>query len=108
LENEDEAGSFESLLRSCGVKTLLARSGLKAELECSSRKPDLVLLDSIDHLSFLRMLPSWEYVPVIVIVDDENNETIFGAYHAGADFVISRPFDMTNPVGLVSYRRPGI
>ena len=46
--------------------------------------------------------------PVIAVIGDDEDQNVFEAYATpAADFAIPRPLDMSNPMGIVTCRRPG-
>ena len=94
-------------LERLGYRVLTAFDGKEGLDMIKSEKPGLVILDTMmpfmDGYEVLRALRAdleFEAMPVILLSAKCQNEDIFEGYHAGADMVLTKPF---NPMELASF-----
>jgi two-component system KDP operon response regulator KdpE len=96
---EDEP-AIRSVLRvvlgSEGYIIIEADTGVRAEIEARSHKPDLLLLDlglpDIDGLTVIRNVRAWSPVPIIVLSARTMEDQKIAALDAGADDYVTKPF----------------
>ena len=90
-----------STLRSRGYETQV--SDWTAIITALDRVlPGIVFLDRVDPLGPIRRHPDYEDIPVILIVDNEDQKVIDG-YDASADLCFTRPLDLEDPVGIGAF-----
>ena len=79
-----------------GYKLIEAESGVRAEIEARSHKPDLLLVDlglpDTDGLTVIRHVRAWSPVPIIVLSARSMEDQKIAALDAGADDYITKPF----------------
>src|SRR4029077_1600318 len=100
---DDEAGARSALailLRREGFEVLDVHSGVSALRECSSFRPDLVLLDilmpGMDGFEVCRRIkatPETRLTPVVLITGLTDSENRIRGINAGADDFLSKPID---------------
>lgn len=96
------AESIADILQMEGYEVHIATNGVHALNTMASRVPDMVITDllmpEMDGLSLIRNIRSSEKysaVPVIVLTADASEESARLGKEAGADLLLTKPFDDT-------------
>ncbi len=96
------AESIADILQMEGYEVQIAKNGVHALNKMASRIPDMVITDllmpEMDGLSLIRKIRSSEKyraVPVIVLTADASEESAQLGKEAGADLLLTKPFDDT-------------
>ena len=96
------AESIADILQMEGYEVHIAANGVHALNTMASRIPDMVITDllmpEMDGLSLIRKIRSSEKysaVPVIVLTADASEESARMGKEAGADLLLTKPFDDT-------------
>lgn len=105
---EDEAPIrrfLHTALESEGCQVVEAGNCARGEIECRSRKPDLVIVDlglpDGDGLTLIRGLRAWSSVPVLVLsARSEESEKVKALDH-GADDYLTKPFGVAELLARV-------
>jgi diguanylate cyclase (GGDEF)-like protein/PAS domain S-box-containing protein len=109
-DNELVRESMQAILDEAGFLTITAPDGISALASFGKRRPDLVLLDLImpgkDGFTVCRELrcrPDGELVPIVVLTGLDDNDSIRGAFDAGATDFICKPVNSELLVHRVHY-----
>lgn len=96
------AESIADILEMEGYEVHIAANGVHALNAMASRIPDMVITDllmpEMDGLSLIRKIRSSEKystVPIIVLTADASEESARMGKDAGADLLLTKPFDDT-------------
>lgn len=96
------AESIADILQMEGYEVHIAANGVHALNIMASRIPDMVITDllmpEMDGLSLIRKIRSSEKystVPVVVLTADASEESARMGKEAGADLLLTKPFDDT-------------
>ncbi len=96
---EDEAPMrrlLKTVLEAQGFVVIQAESGRRAQIEASTQRPDLIILDlglpDLDGIELIRQLRGWSQVPVIVLSARDQEAQKVAALDAGADDYLIKPF----------------
>ncbi len=98
IEADPEMASLiRAILKDHGYEQQYAPDGRSALDLLAAREPDLVLLDPqlprMDGLTVCRTIRRWSRVPVLVLTSKTATEDLVAAVEAGADDVLSKPFE---------------
>src|SRR5439155_21694615 len=92
--------TLEALLVMQGYQMLFASNGVEALAQAASTRPDLILLDvmmpGMDGVTVCRNLradPLLAEVPVLLVTALDDRDSRLRGIEAGADDIISKPFD---------------
>jgi len=108
----DDSPSIRTLvdhvLASAGFDIILAEDGMEALNYARENTVDLVLtdinmpnLDGIGLIKELRAMPSYKYVPLLVLTTESGSEKKMEGKSAGATGWIVKPFDPEQLVAIV-------
>lgn len=79
-----------------GYQVFEAEDGARGEIECGTRKPDLVILDlglpDMDGFQVVQRLREWTRLPIIVLSARSLEADKIAALDAGADDYLTKPF----------------
>lgn len=79
-----------------GYQVFEAEDGARGEIECGTRKPDLVILDlglpDMDGFQVVQRLREWTPLPIIVLSARSLEADKIAALDAGADDYLTKPF----------------
>lgn len=96
------AESIADILQMEGYEVRIAANGMHALNTMALRVPDMVITDllmpEMDGLSLIRKIRSSERyssIPVIVLTADASEESARMGKEAGADLLLTKPFDDT-------------
>lgn len=96
------AESIADILQMEGYEVDIAANGIHALNTMASRVPDMVITDllmpEMDGLSLIRKIRSsdrYSSIPVIVLTADASEESSQMGKEAGADLLLTKPFDDT-------------
>lgn len=96
---DDEAGIrrfVRTALESAGCTVAEAATAERANIELTTRKPDLLILDlglpDADGLEVLATLRAWSGMPVLVLSARSDEHDKVAALDAGADDYLTKPF----------------
>ena len=85
-------------LRARGYEVATAGDGAEALQAASARVPDLVVLDlglpDLDGVDVITGLRGWSSVPILVLSGRADSVDKVGAFDAGADDYVTKPFGM--------------
>ena len=88
--------SLRAALESHGYRVRTAASGSIALEECTTERPDVVLLDlalpGLDGVEVCKRLRSWSRVPILVLSARVHEAQKIQALDAGADDYVTKPF----------------
>ncbi|MBV1775189.1 response regulator [Burkholderiaceae bacterium DAT-1] len=106
IEDEAQIAAFvQHSLESAGFQVFVAENGARGLIECSNRKPDLILLDlglpDMDGVAVMSKLRSWSPVPIIVLSARTQESSKIQALDAGADDYLTKPFSMAELLARV-------
>jgi two-component system KDP operon response regulator KdpE len=91
-------------LGASGYRTETAETGKETVRLIACVRPELVILDTnfndLGSLEIIKQTREWSNIPIIVISDKEEDETMLDAFEHGVDDYVSKPF---NP-GVLSAR----
>jgi DNA-binding response OmpR family regulator len=97
-----------------GVEVDAVRDGETARESAWDVTPDVIVLDvmmpGIDGLSLLRELraePRTEHVPVILLTACTSDEQVWAGWAAGADYYLTKPFDLAELLDVIASLGPG-
>ena len=113
LVAEDEPDVRE-LLTCCfsaeGFEVLTAADGIEAEGMVHRERPDAVVLDvmmpgrdGLAVLAAMRASPDLRTIPVVLLTARSADSDIWNGWKAGADYYVTKPFDVNGLVGYVRY-----
>ena len=90
-------------LESTGYRVDIARDGVDGLKRIWDERPDLVVLDIMmprmdgwEVLESVRSDPSLRRLPVIILTNKREDESIARGWSAGADFYLTKPFEMAD------------
>ena len=96
-------------LENLGCKSSLAVDGEDALRFFDGRKYDLIItdlnmpkLDGISLIKMIRELPSYKFVPIILLTTESRDKIIANAKEAGATAWIKKPFTVDSFVNTVN------
>ena len=96
---EDDAairGVLRVLLQAEQYRVIEAETAARADIEASSHKPDLLLVDlglpDEDGLKVIRRVREWSPVPIVVLSARTMETQKIAALDAGADDYVTKPF----------------
>jgi len=100
LEQGRKAAALEALARAEGADALVTQDGAEGLKTACNHEVDLVMaaarLPGMDGLQVLRMLRALDhrrYVPVIVVISEEERAQRLEALRMGADDILTEPWD---------------
>ena len=103
---DDESASrtaLEVLLRREGFEVHDASDGAAALAECTSFRPDLILLDVLmpgmsgfEVCKRIKTTPETRLIPIVLITGLSASEDRIKGINAGADDFLSKPIELTN------------
>ena len=98
--NRDSLGIITHALRQEGYDVLSAADGPEGLRLCAAEHPDLVLCDVLlpttdgyQFMAKLREQPGRRHLPIVLLAPGDDREERIRALRAGADDLLSRPFD---------------
>ncbi len=95
-------------LESTGYRVLTAEDGVKGLAACQREKADLVItdlnmpnMDGITLIGHLRALPTYKFVPILMLTTESQEEKKMAGKKAGATGWIVKPFDPARFLAVV-------
>ena len=103
--------ALERATRRLGLTVLKTLTGVAALrlIQTGAARPDLIFLDlklpGLDGFAFLHELRTAlrSEVPVVLLTGDARNESILRGYGEGATYYLTKPFENSQVVNIVSY-----
>jgi two-component system KDP operon response regulator KdpE len=96
---EDEPGIrtvVRLMLQSAGYRVIEADTGVRAEIEARTHRPDLLIVDlglpDADGVEVIRRIRAWSPLPIVVLSARTMEEQKVSALDAGADDFVTKPF----------------
>lgn len=79
-------------------KCYIAKSGLDAILEATSKRPDIIILDlglpDMDGIEIIKKVRTWSNCPIIVVSARSEDKDKIEALDLGADDYLTKPFSV--------------
>lgn len=110
-DDEEAIRSLLSLaLEAEGFDVLHAQDGVEAIEIAEEHRPDLVVMDmmmprmgGLNALAHLRRRPSTADLPVVLLTARSSDDDILEGWRAGADYYLTKPFDLGALLRFVEY-----
>lgn len=113
-DHDDTACLVRFILERNGYAVLHTPDGWNAKrLTETTAPPDLVLLDialpslsGLEVLRTIRTTPEWQWIPVIILTANRQNETMVETTNLGATEYVTKPFAPERPMKAVELFLP--
>jgi CheY-like chemotaxis protein len=91
-----------------GYKVSVAYNGTDAATLVENQRPDLIITDlmmpgmnGLELIAYVRALPGASSLPIIIITADASGETHDEGLKAGANLLLTKPFDDDNLINSI-------